>query len=175
MLISEYNLGFGEGEMGWAPIMGIGYYRNVTTWHKGPSVLGCDVIQDDVAVISDVLGVKPDESLQIEKSNEISATTHGLINNSHDVDYYFVEVKKLPITISAIPMSLPNREGANLALKINVYDKKGKLEQTSYANGSLSASTTLLDKGKYFIGVETVASSNQSRYGMLGRYSLSMN
>ncbi|HYK57735.1 MAG TPA: hypothetical protein VEV15_14805, partial [Flavisolibacter sp.] len=32
--LSEYNLGFGEGPTSWAPIMGIGYYNNVTTLHK---------------------------------------------------------------------------------------------------------------------------------------------
>src|SRR6476661_1998476 len=32
---AEYNAGTGSGEIGWAPIMGVGYYRNFTLWNNG--------------------------------------------------------------------------------------------------------------------------------------------
>ncbi len=32
---AEYSPGQGSGEIGWAPIMGDGYYENLTTWHIG--------------------------------------------------------------------------------------------------------------------------------------------
>ncbi len=32
---SPYNYGTGEGEISWAPIMGVGYYKNATTWYDG--------------------------------------------------------------------------------------------------------------------------------------------
>ena len=38
---SEYNSGTGSGEIGWAPIMGVGYYRNQTLWHYGTNPYGC--------------------------------------------------------------------------------------------------------------------------------------
>jgi hypothetical protein len=34
--ITDYYSGTGDGIAGWAPIMGLGYYRNNTTWHNGP-------------------------------------------------------------------------------------------------------------------------------------------
>ena len=48
----EYNTGDGSGEIGWAPIMGVGYYRNLTTWHTGPNPYGCNSEQDDLAIIT---------------------------------------------------------------------------------------------------------------------------
>ena len=33
--VSEYNSGNGSGEIGWAPIMGVSYYRNMTLWNYG--------------------------------------------------------------------------------------------------------------------------------------------
>src|SRR5687767_6269872 len=32
--LSDYNYGIGVGEIGWAPIMGVGYYKNFTIWHN---------------------------------------------------------------------------------------------------------------------------------------------
>ena len=33
--IAEYAAGQGSGEIGWAPIMGVGYDKNLTTWYNG--------------------------------------------------------------------------------------------------------------------------------------------
>lgn len=170
--ISEYNMGTGDGVTGWAPIMGIGYYKNVTTWHKGPTVLGCNEIQDDVAIIASVLGMKPDENMAMTKSAQFNAPTTGVINSSNDTDYYFIDLKQ-PTTIIAQPDCLGRGEGANLNLKLSVYDKKGVLIKTVNDLSTLSATITL-NKDKYYIGVETQASQNQTRYGMLGTYTLSM-
>src|ERR1700730_9537037 len=49
---AEYSVGQGDGEIGWAQIMGIGYYQNQTTWHIGTSTESCNVIQDDLSVIA---------------------------------------------------------------------------------------------------------------------------
>src|SRR5947207_3604695 len=49
--ISEYNGGQGSGETSWAPIMGVGYARNLTTWYNGQSTLGCNIYQNDLDVI----------------------------------------------------------------------------------------------------------------------------
>ena len=166
--ISEYNDGTGSGVRGWAPIMGTGYYKNVTTWHKGPSSLGYKNIQDDVKIISSKLPLKVDTNEDINKKQDLSTSTEGIINNSKDADFYFIDVKQTS-TIMASPQCVENEDGANLCLKMNLYDKKGVFIRTVKDPLQLSASTTL-PKGKYYIGIETVASENQSRYGMLGRY-----
>lgn len=168
--LSEYNLGFGEGVTSWAPIMGIGYYHNVTTWHKGPTVLGCDAIQDDVAIISNTLGLKPDDNTGMNPAKQIDTEAGGMINNPNDIDYYFLHIKN-PTLITAEPQCLENGEGANLNLKLKLYDKHGAFIKTIDTPSSLSVSTTL-SKDKYYVGVETEANGNQGRYGMLGRYTL---
>ena len=171
-LISEYNQGVGNGQTGWAPIMGIGYYENVTTWHKGPTVLGCNTVQDDVSVISNTLGLLPDENTSMNKSKKVDIPAEGIINSSNDVDYYLIDVKRTT-TIIAEPDCLENGEGGNINLKITVYDKKGALIKSIKDASSLSASV-MLTKDKYYIGVETEANQNQNRYGMLGKYTLRM-
>jgi hypothetical protein len=168
--LSEFNLGFGEGTTGWAPIMGIGYYRNVTTWHKGPTVFGCNVIQDDVAVIAGVLGLQPDDNAEMVRSEKFNTSAEGIINSTDDIDYFFLDLKQ-PATVTVQPHCLENEEGANLKLKMNVDDRHGVLIKAVDTPSTLSVST-LLAKEKYYIGVETKASENQNRYGMLGRYVL---
>lgn len=166
--LSEFNLGFGQGVTGWAPIMGIGYYQNVTTWHKGPTIFGCNSIQDDVAVIAAILGLQPDDNAEMERSEKFSKSAEGMINNKDDIDYFFLDIKQ-PTTVIVQPRCLENEEGANLNLKMNLYDKHGVFLRSIDTPSTLSVSTTL-DKNKYYVGVETEASENQSRYGMLGRY-----
>jgi hypothetical protein len=43
--LNEYNYGTGSGEIGWAPIMGSGYYQNFTLWHNGSNPWGCTAQQ----------------------------------------------------------------------------------------------------------------------------------
>lgn len=169
--LSEYNLGLGEGPTGWAPIMGIGYYQNVTTWHKGPTVLGCDAIQDDVAVISNTLNLRPDDNTSMNNpAQQIDTEVEGIINTPDDIDYYFLHIKK-PTLVTLQPNCLENEEGANLNLKLNLYDKHGAFIKTISSSSTLSVSTTLT-KEKYYVGVTTEANENQNRHGMLGRYKL---
>jgi hypothetical protein len=47
----EYYWGQGTGDMSWAPIMGVGYYKNVTQWSKGEYPYA-DSLQNQIAVIS---------------------------------------------------------------------------------------------------------------------------
>ncbi|HVG41954.1 MAG TPA: M57 family metalloprotease, partial [Chitinophagaceae bacterium] len=50
--VSDYNSGVGDGEIGWAPIMGVGYYKNFTLWHNGSSSAGCTAAQSDLSIIT---------------------------------------------------------------------------------------------------------------------------
>lgn len=53
-LISSYN----QGANGEAPIMGVGYYQDNVHWWVGPTSVACNDIQDDVKILTNVLGVK---------------------------------------------------------------------------------------------------------------------
>jgi len=168
-LVSEFNTGKGDGQTGWAPIMGIGYYKNVTTWHKGPT-LGCDAVQDDVSTIASIVGLKQDENVEMDRAVEVQSAVDGVMNNSNDVDYYYVDLKSSK-KITASPYCTGNDNGANMHLKMRIFKKQGEeLVAVSFPD-ALTSSTTL-DKGKYFVGVETRSNSNQTRYGMLGNYQI---
>jgi hypothetical protein len=170
--IAELNDGTGEGEISWAPIMGLGYYKNVTTWHKGPAE-NCNTIQDDVAIIASIVGTKKDETISFETAAEVETKSNGVINSNGDVDYYYVELKS-PKTISASPNCIGNDVGANMHLKLLVYEKNGN-DRFEIVNPKLLTAKSVLEKGKYYIAVQTTDNSNQSRYGMLGSYELSLN
>ena len=48
--VQEYNGGTGSGEIGWAPIMGNSYYKNMTNWNNGPTPYACTNIQDNLSI-----------------------------------------------------------------------------------------------------------------------------
>jgi hypothetical protein len=171
--ISEYNLGAGEGQLGWAPIMGIGYYRNVTTWNKGAVSSGCGAVQDDVAMISGILGLKADVNTGFSKAVEVEQSVTGVINTQNDIDYYYVDLKN-PAKITLDPHCLGDGVGANMNLRMNIYDKQGNLLRTVDNTASLNVEA-LMGRGKYYIGVETIENAYQNRYGMLGNYTLALN
>jgi hypothetical protein len=172
--LSEYNEGQGNGELGWAPIMGIGYYRNVTTWHKGALANGCGNVQDDVAILDHILGRKPDANKSIEKAENLAQYAEGMINDETDTDYYFVDLKQNAV-VDVKPFCLGDGIGANLDVRMNIYNKKGEFVRSVTLNNTLSVSTPL-ERGKYYIGVESTTNTYaSSRHGMLGRYAISVN
>jgi hypothetical protein len=50
--LSEYNGGEGTTQSGWAPIMGVPYYRPERRWIEGTSSSGCASMQNDTALIA---------------------------------------------------------------------------------------------------------------------------
>jgi hypothetical protein len=69
-MTAEYNAGVGSGEIAWAPIMGVGYYRNFTLWHYGSNPWGCSSYQDDLSIITSTVGYRDDDY-----SGNINGTT----------------------------------------------------------------------------------------------------
>src|SRR5262245_24620426 len=47
----DHYAGHGTGPTGWAPIMGVGYFQELTQWSRG-EYPGADNLQDDLAVIT---------------------------------------------------------------------------------------------------------------------------
>jgi hypothetical protein len=170
--LGEFNEGSGEGVTGWAPIMGNSYYRNVTTWHKG-STSSCQEVQDDVEKIASILGKKADDFTTMENAPELKGLKYAVMNSSNDADYFFVDSKD-PITLTASPVCIGDDIGANLHLQMKIYKKNGELLRTISNRDHLTVSAQL-DKGKYYVAVETFANTYQSRYGMLGSYGISAN
>jgi len=173
--LAEYHHGTGIGEISWAPIMGNSYYRNLTTWHRGTSINGCNNLQDDVNIIRQILSIKDDDHPhQFNRATVLNSEVMGAINSSTDVDMFVID-RASPSSIQVQPFNVGlNNEGANVDLLVKIYSQSRLLISTINDPLILSASVTLPAE-RYFISVESVANINTSRYGQLGNYSVTLN
>jgi hypothetical protein len=179
---SEYNYGAGSGETGWAPIMGIGYYQNVTTWHNGPNPYGCANMQNERDIIASAINgitVKADDNNNtsanapslIISNNQFSTT--GNFEQINDEDLYKLQViTPARVNFSAKPANVGNMNaGANSDILVGLYNQSLLLLKTSNPSDSLQASIdTLLNTGTYYIRLKPVANTYASTYGMSGMY-----
>ena len=175
-LFSAYYSGQGTGELSWAPIMGLSYYRNMTTWRRGSNIYGCNNIQDDILIISGKLSFNNDDhSNQFNQATNInSGWEEGRINNSLDIDFFRLNLSaSSSIVISPFHVNI-NNEGANVDMKVRIYTQDRNLLSTHNDPNSLSISTTL-SPGRYYISVESTENINSDRYGQLGNYSITVN
>ncbi len=172
---SDYNYGQGSGELGWAPIMGVGYYENETLWHNGASSNGCSLYQDDVAIITNAAGgTKPDDySNTTVNATLLTSSLGGLINNNTDVDFFYVD-NTVTKNVLVAPFSVgANNAGANLDLVLKIYSSTGALLSIVDNPNALNVTTTL-NPGKYYLAVTTTANQYAGKYGMLGRYNIAL-
>jgi len=172
---SPYNYGQGSGEIGWAPIMGCSYYQNLSTWHNGPNDISSTSLQNDVAIISAVVGTRTDDySNTITGAAVLTNILSGYMNSSSDIDFFSVNISSTK-TLSAIPVNVgANNNGANVDLIIRVYSATGQLISTIQDPASLNA-ITVLNPGQYYIAVSTEPNANATTYGMLGQYNIGLN
>jgi Metallo-peptidase family M12B Reprolysin-like len=179
---AEYNSGQGSGEIGWAPIMGVGYYQNLTTWHAGSSTIGCGIMQNDFDIIStyDGFGLRTDD----HGDDNASATdiavfagsfaVNGIINTATDVDVFkIVLAGPTGFKLNAIPQNVGvNDAGANIDIKItllNGTDTIGKYNPSTLLNAGID---TNINAGTYYVIVDGIGNVYHSDYGSLGFYSL---
>ncbi|MFK7817951.1 MAG: Calx-beta domain-containing protein [Planctomycetaceae bacterium] len=171
-----------SGETGWASIMGVGYYQNVSQWDRGEYFDSNNANEpsdeerganygsgpDDLAIISDVdrngFGYRTDDA---GDSNAAAAPlgvtgtevdTTGLIETTADVDVYRFTTGSGLVTLDVAPFSVgDNNNGANLDVGLALYDGEGTLVAASNPVETLDASIELeLEAGEYFLQVEGV-------------------
>lgn len=173
--ISEYNSGIGTGETGWAPIMGVGYYRNLTLWHKGPNAMGVSSIQDDEAIIAAAIGYKADDySNTLSGAVPLSTSLNALLGNPSDIDFFSVNaLTTATLSITPFNVGLSNI-GANVDLVLKIYNSGGSLVGT-YDNSNTLNTEAVLAPGSYIISVGSISNSYTTNYGMIGKYSISLN
>lgn len=174
-MTNAYNYGAGIGEIGWAPIMGCGYYQNLTTWHNGPTATGSGSSQNDVGIITSVVGLRSDDySNSTSGAQALSGSLNGTINSSSDADFFSVNLSTAK-TLSVNPFNVgANDAGANLDIIVRIYNAQGQLIGTINDPAVLNAITTL-NAGQYYVSVATAANEYASTYGMLGQYTISLN
>jgi hypothetical protein len=174
VLVSSYNYGQGSGEISWAPIMGVGYSRNLTIWHNGPNSLGATSYQDDVAIIKQLVGTKTDDFADsYSNAITVASSIDGTINSNTDVDFFAIDIPSAKnVVLAPFNVGAPN-SGADVDLLLKIYNAQGQLVGTVDDVNTLNISTTL-NAGKYYLAVTTTPNQYAPKYGMLGKYSVTI-
>lgn len=182
---TDYYKGHGSGATGWAPIMGVGYYKEVTQWSKGEYAYATQ-LQDDLQVIQ-VNGAPlrtDDHGDGVETATVLDSTVvdgavslggSGVIGSRSDVDVFSFESGAGTISLNLAPSA----RGPNLDISASLLDAGGNLLAGSNPADALSASISLagMPAGTYFLKVHGVnkgdPSSGYSDYASLGEYIIS--
>lgn len=179
----EYYLGQGQGETGWAPIMGEGYYQIVSQWCHG-EYLDANNTEDELATIvsqnnnvayrTDDTGDTLATSRYLELYPDYTASAEGMIERTADTDAFRFSTFGGPVWLRADPVSF----GPNLALAVSLYDANDSLVASNCPQDTLWAGlSNNLPAGTYTFRV-TGAGRNDpltngfSSYASLGYYSI---
>ncbi len=182
----EYNPGIGTGMTSWAPIMGVGYSKNVTVWHSGTSALSCTTIQNDHGsgnpgiTGNNLLSFLPDDvgntysTGKLLNLNTLVTSDSGLITTPTDIDVYkFSICSNRYVTFNIKPFALDtvNYSGANLDIRLHIYNSSGTLLAVDTTLSRLNALSGLnLPAGSYYFSIDGGRSNYYTDYGSLGRY-----
>lgn len=188
-LVTAYNKGMGTGEIGWAPIMGVGYYQNMTLWNNGPNPYGCTDTQNDLSIITSYNGFgyrnddHPDsfkQATNVTVANNITFTNNrfsvnGIIEKSTDKDLFkFIMPTEGEFKLDATPYNVgANNAGSDLDIQVTLYDNS-QAEIGVYNPGNTLSLIldTVLNAGTYFAKVEGKGNEYAPNYASLGSYSL---
>jgi PKD repeat protein len=182
---TAYYVGHGSGTTGWAPIMGVGYYKNITQWDHGVYP-GANNQQDDIAVLAsngilprtDAVGntfATASSLTNIDTGITANIQTFGVIESSSDVDMYLVDTAGGVVNLTVSPAT----KGANLDAQLTLYKTDGTVMTSSAPATTLSAAiSTTVPAGTYFLAVSgsghALAGTDYGypSYGSLGQYQI---
>jgi autotransporter-associated beta strand protein len=179
-----YYGGHGTDPTGWAPIMGVGYYKKLSQWSKG-EYLSANQKQDDLTVIdgNNDVAYRSDDSgdtlgtaryLEIASNNSVS--NEGIIEKTGDIDSFRFVTAGGPVSITANPVSA----GPNLDILAEIVDATTS-SIISSANPDLDITATVtadLPAGEYLLRVRGTGRGDPlgdgyTNYGSLGAYLIS--
>ena len=176
----EYYAGQGGGATGWAPIMGVSYYRRLSQWSKGEYKFANNQ-EDDVAIIAgakNAFGFIPDEAggttgtaANLAVSGPI-VNQPGVIKNAQDIDVFKFTTNDGKLSVRAKP---GGPEG-NIDLLLELLDGSGTVVKANNPKGGLAASLQRhLAAGTYYLRVSGTGKGDPLRtgytnYGSIGAY-----
>jgi hypothetical protein len=180
---SDYNYGQGAGEIGWAPIMGIGYYQNLTSWYNGPNTFGCTNYQSDLDIITTSNGIAfrtDDHAASFASATTASFTANqfnisGIIGQNNDQDMIrFNQPGAGRFQLDAVSYNVgTGNSGSNLDLQVTLYKSPQTLLNVYNPAALLnSVIDTQLNPGTYFLRIEGRGNIYAPDYTSLGSYAL---
>lgn len=165
-----------QGHNGWAPIMGVGYYSNLTQFSRG-EYTAANNTEDDTTIINghiprstDLAG---DDILTAVPLSGATVSATGLIQSRTDADLYKVNSGAGTLSFDVTPAT----PDANLDISLSLYDGSGNLLTTANP-ASLGATLSMaVSGGTYYLAVDGIgsgtASTGYTDYGTLGQFRLS--
>jgi hypothetical protein len=179
-----YNSGsLTAGEIGWAPIMGNSYYRNMTNWNNGPTPYGCTNVQNNLSIITSQngFGYRTDDYPETLNNSTTTLsgnnfTINGIITTEIDKDAFkFTLAANSNFHLSAAPFNIgPGSVGANLDIRVELYSSPTTFIRDYNPDATMSVSIdTILNAGTYYLKISGTGNSNVSSYGSLGSYTIS--
>ena len=183
--VSDYHWGAGSGEIGWAPIMGAAYNRNMSLWNNGPSSLGCSVIQSDLSIITNAtngFGYRTDDHTDNQNSATEGVfdvngqfTINGIVERNDDQDLFKFTMPAFGrLQLNAIPYNVGSYSaGSDLDLQVEFLDGSFATIGT-YNPGNLLSSIvdSFISAGTYYLRIDGKGNIYAPEYGSLGSYSL---
>ena len=193
---SSYYQGHGLGTdtSYWSPIMGVGYYVDVSQWDKGEytgsnnagASANYNKGPDDLYVITNYngFGYKSDDhgndAATASQLNVVGTNISGsgLITTRTDVDYFSFTTSAAAVTLNVNSAPV----GANLDIEAKLYNSVGTLVASSNPFLSLNASIIAnLDAGTYYLKIDGTGAgtptatppTGYSDYASIGQYSIS--
>ena len=150
-----YYGGQGSGATGWAPIMGVGYYQNVSTWAKG-EYQDANNKEDELAIISgnnnnvtyraDDTGSTLATSRYLEVYSDYTASAEGVIEQTSDTDAFQFTTTGGAVTLTASPVG----DWADLAVMATLANAADTIIASNNPQTVISASiSTNLPAGTY--------------------------
>ncbi len=179
--------GYYGGAGDWAPIMGVSYYKPITTWSKG-EYTSANNLQDDLAIIASSkfgVGYRNDDignntasakALVIASNGNVSSSqNYGIIERTSDLDFFSFNTGggNITLNVNTVP-----RHG-NLDVLVRLYTASGAQIGSFNPSGLNATVTASLGAGTYYISVDGTGVGNPntgySDYASLGSYTISGN
>lgn len=165
-----------QGHNGWAPIMGVGYYANITQFSKG-EYTNANNTEDDTAIINTHIPRSADlagnDILTAVPLSGTSVSATGIIESRTDADLYRVDADAGTLSFNVTPAS----PDADLDISLGLYDGSGNLLTSANPSGLGASLSTSVAGGTYYLAVDGVgsgtASTGYTDYASLGQFSLS--
>ena len=181
----DYYQGHGGGVTSWGPIMGVGYFTNVTQWSKG-EYTSANNQEDDLAIINSKLPYITDDyggtlgtATQLNVGTASTFATSGLITTRTDVDAIRFATQAGSIQLDVAPFDYTTSKN-NLDAKITLLNSSGTVVASVDDVSTLFSTLTIsVAKGFYTLLVDgagrpAVSGDNgYSDYASIGKYSIS--
>jgi PKD repeat protein len=169
----EYYSGHGS----WAPIMGVGYYKDIVQWSRG-EYANANNTEDDLAIIPSY-GIPlrvDDHGDYIDSATMLTGTSisaSGVIEDRFDADVFKFNSGAGVVNISATPAP----RSPDLDIELRLFDGTGSLLLAGNPSGLSANLSTTVTAGTYYVRVDGVGtgdpSTGYSDYASLGQYALS--